>query len=124
MEALLNIPNPTNHLISSRCFTDSLENHICGLEALGKPQESYGDILVAIIHKKLPLEIKKTLARQNSNKEWTLEEIRKALIKEVDILEAGQSSFDVCYFDNPIPISATATAAFFSSSKQYSTTGL
>ena len=59
MEAMLNLPNPTTQLVSLQHFYDTLETHIRGLEALGKSHESYGGILVPIIHKKLPVELKK-----------------------------------------------------------------
>ena len=49
MEALLNLPSPTDHLSSLRLFYDSIETHIRGLEALGKTTETYGDIFVPII---------------------------------------------------------------------------
>ena len=90
MEAMLNLPNPTTQLVSLQHFFDTLETHIPGLEALGKSQESYGDILAPIIHKKLPVELKTSLARDHSNKEWALYEL-----KEVEILKAGRSNSDL-----------------------------
>ena len=83
---MLNLLN----LVSLQHFYDTLETHIPGLEALGKSQESYGDTLVPIIHKKLPVELKKSLARDHSNKEWELYEL-----KEVEILKAGRSNSDL-----------------------------
>jgi len=72
MEALLNLPSPTDHLSSLRLFYDSFETHIRGLESLGMKSEMYGDILVRIIQKKLPNGIRKNLARQNVNKDGSL----------------------------------------------------
>ena len=46
MQALLNLPNPSNDLTSLQQFYDSMETHVRGLVALGKSQESYGDLLV------------------------------------------------------------------------------
>ena len=77
-------------MVSLQHFYDTLETHIPGLEALGKSQESYGDTLVPIIHKKLPVELKKSLVRDHSNKEWALYEL-----KEVEILKAGRSNSDL-----------------------------
>ena len=91
MEALLSLPSPTDHLSSLRLFYDSIETHIRGLEALGKTTETYGDILVPIIQNKLPNEIKRNLARQNGNKEWRFDNLRKAILNEIEILEAGQN---------------------------------
>ena len=64
-------------MVSLQDFYDTLETHIPGLEALGKSQESYGDTLVPIIHKKLPVELKTSLARDHSNKEWALYELKE-----------------------------------------------
>ena len=110
MEALLNVPSPTDHLSSLRLFYDSVETHIRGLEALGKKTETYGDILVPIIQKKLPNGVKRNLARQNGNKEWQFDNLRKAILNEIEILEAGQnSSSDYELSSN----STTATTAAF-----------
>ena len=73
-------------------FYDSIESHIQGLEMLGKKTETYGDILVPIIQKKLPNEIKRNRARQNGNKEWHFDSLRMAILNEIDILKAGKSS--------------------------------
>ena len=109
MEAMLNLPNPTTQLVSLQHFYDTLETHIRGLEALGKSHESYGGILVPIIHKKLPVELKKSLARDHSNKEWTLDELRKAILKEVEILEAGRSNSDLPELPSSGPVIPTAS---------------
>lgn len=93
-----------------------METHIRGLKALGKSQESYGGILVPIIHKKLPVELKKNLARDHSNKEWTLDELRKAILKEVEVLEAGQSNSDLPELPSSDP--AIPTASFLTSFNQ------
>ena len=110
MEALLNLPSLTDHLSSLRLLYDSVETHIRGLESLGKKTETYGDILVPIIQKKLPNGIKKNLARQNGNKEWPLDNLRKAILNEIEILEAGQNSSS----DYELSSNSTtaATAAF------------
>lgn len=115
MEALLNLPTPSNRLISLRSFYDGIENHVRGLEALGKSTETYGDILVPIIHRKLPTEVKRNLARQNGNKEWQLDELRNAILNEVEILEAGQCSPHEFDLNGKLP-TTNATAAFFTNS--------
>ena len=69
MQALLNIPSPANNLLSLKHFCDTLETHIRALEALGKSHDSYGDILVPIIRKKLPSDLIKTITRQHEAKE-------------------------------------------------------
>ena len=117
MEALLNLPSPTDHLSSLRLFYDSVETHIRGLESLGKKTETYGDILVPIIQKKLPNGIKRNLARQNGNKEWQLDNLRKAILNEIEILEAGQNSSS----DYELSSNSTtaATAAFLTTLKPH-----
>ena len=90
MKAMLNLPNPTTQLVSLQHFYDTVKTHIPGLGALGKSQESYGDILVPIIHEKLPVQLKTSLARDHTNKEWALYEL-----KEVVILKAGRSNSDL-----------------------------
>ncbi|XP_071150303.1 uncharacterized protein [Mytilus edulis] len=61
IQALLEIPSPRNHLTSLRQFYDQMETYVRGLESLGQSQDSYGTLLVPIILKKLPGEIKKNL---------------------------------------------------------------
>ena len=56
---------------------------------------SYGPIVAPIIHKKLFVELKKCLASDHSNKKWTLDELCNAILKEVEILEVGQSNLDL-----------------------------
>ena len=41
MQALLGIANPVSSLSSLQLFYDTIEDHIRGLAALGKPEESY-----------------------------------------------------------------------------------
>ena len=54
MQALLNLPNPSNDLTNLQQFYDSMETHVRGLASLGKSQESYGDLLIPTILGKLP----------------------------------------------------------------------
>ena len=65
MQALLNIPKPSTNLISLRQFYDTIENHIRGLSALGKSEESFGSLLTPVILGKLPVELQRNLARRN-----------------------------------------------------------
>ena len=88
-QALLNLPNPTNDITSLQQFYDSMETHVRGLASLGKSQESYGDLLVPIIIGKLPNNLRRNLAREHNNLEWTFTQLRNAISKEIKILEAG-----------------------------------
>ncbi len=92
MRALYNLPKPAGSLHHLRSFYDSLEANIRGLEALGKPPDTYGDLLVCILLDKLPPDLRRNIARQHEQDEWTLEQLRKALRGEIRVLEAGQST--------------------------------
>jgi hypothetical protein len=94
MQALLNLPNPSNDLTNLQQFYDSMETHVRGLASLGKSQESYGDLLVPIILGKLPKNLKRNLAREHSNPEWTFSQLRESIYKEIKILEAGIPSLE------------------------------
>ena len=87
MQALLNLSSAANSLSSLQSFYDTVENHIKGLSSLGKTPESYGDLLTPIVFGKLPKEVQKSLARDHSNSEWTLDELRRSIMKEIRILE-------------------------------------
>ena len=88
MQALLEIPKSTGTLTSLRMFHDTIENHTRGLSSLGKSESSYGEILVPIIIGKLTDEIRRNLAREHSNTEWTLI-LMAAIFKEIRVLESG-----------------------------------
>ncbi|XP_057378535.1 uncharacterized protein LOC130700500 [Daphnia carinata] len=85
--ALLSLPKPGLDKTSLRRFVDNLEANIRGLEALGKGMDSYGDLLVCILLDKLTADLRRNLARQHGAIEWTLEELRNAMKKEIEILE-------------------------------------
>ena len=89
MQALLNLTNVTNTLSSLQLFHDTVENHIRALDSLGKSPESYGSLLTPIILGKLPKEVRKSLDRDHSNSEWTFNELRSSILKEIQVLESG-----------------------------------
>jgi hypothetical protein len=81
MHALLDLPSPSESASSLRGFYDRLETHIRGLEALGKTQDTYGDLLVPIILSKLPIAVKHNLVRERGTMDWSLEQLRKDISK-------------------------------------------
>ena len=107
MQALLEIPNPTNTLTSLRMFHDTIESHSHGLSSLGNPEEMYGDLLVPIILGKLPKDIKQNLARNSASTEWKFPKLMLAILREIQILEIGSSN----------SYKSSFTAAFVVSSK-------
>ena len=94
MQALLEIPSPSNSLNSMRTFYDTVETHIRGLSSLGKPEHSYGDLLIPVVMGKLPGEIQRNLAREHSNSAWNLPDLMAGVLKEIRILETGP--YDPC----------------------------
>ena len=108
MQALLNIPTPTNSLTSIRQFHDTIENRMRGLSALGKSEETYGDLLIPIILGKLPAELQRNLAREQNNGTWTINLLRQAILKEIRIMKASNSINDQTKaFEEPNPPSMT-----------------
>ena len=81
MQALLNLANVNNTLSSLQSLYDIIEGHVRGLASLGKHPESYGTMLTPVILSKLPKEIRKNIARDNNNVEWTLDDLRGVLLK-------------------------------------------
>lgn len=88
--ALYGISKPDNAIGSLLAFYDSLETYVRGFQALGKAPDAYGDLLVCILLNTPPSELRKHLARQHDQDEWTFDKLRKALRSEIRVLEAGQ----------------------------------
>ena len=91
MHALMNLLNANNNITSLRILCDVIENHVRGLAALGQSTESYGALLVPMVLGKLPAEVRKNLAREHSNLEWMLDQLRDSIVKEIRVTEAGAS---------------------------------
>lgn len=108
MQALLDLPAPKNNLTSLRHFYDQVETYVRGLESFGQAQDTYESLLVPIIIKKLPSEMRRNLAREHGSNNWILGELRNSLFRELKILEAGTNKED---------IELNATATFYTQSK-------
>ena len=91
MQALLVIPNPVSFLSSLQLFYESIEGHVRGLAALGKPEELYGALLIPIVLGKLPIETQRNLACKHGSLEWTLNDLKQGILKEIRVLESGLS---------------------------------
>ena len=87
MQALLDLPSPIDTLSSLETFYDAIEGHVRSLSSLGKPVESYGNLLVTVILSKLPAKARKNLVSEHNSGEWTLDALLKAIKQEVRILE-------------------------------------
>ena len=96
MKVMLNLLNPSPQLVSSNFMTHWKPRY----EVL-KHWGTY-TLLTWVIWryfglnciKKPPVELKKSLARDHSKKGWALDELRKAILKEAEILEVGESNSD------------------------------
>ena len=112
MQALLEVPNPTNTLSSLCTFHDTIESHASGLSSLGKPEQSYGDLLAPVILGKLPKDIKQNLARSSTSTEWKFPQLMSAILREIEILETGntnsyRSPFTAAFIVNSKPPRST-----------------
>ncbi|CAC5369246.1 unnamed protein product [Mytilus coruscus] len=90
MKALMNLPAPTNDVFSLRFYGDKLKSYVRVLEFLGQTPEMYGSLLVPVVLDKLPIEIRKSIAREHGRDNLILENLRKSITREIDILEAGE----------------------------------
>ena len=109
MQALLDITPPKYSLISLRNYYDKIETYVRGLESIGQTTDHYGSLLVPIILKKLPGDVRKNIAREHGSTDLELDELRQGLFHELNIMEAGNATE---YTDN-----LTATAAFHTNAK-------
>lgn len=89
MQALLDLPTPSNNAASLRQLYDTIESHIRGLESLGKSKETFGDFLIPIIFGKLPSVVRRNLTRDHTSEQWNIDELRSSIEKEIIILESG-----------------------------------
>ena len=89
MQALLDLQAPTNTAVSLRELLDTTENHMRGLESLGKQKESFGDFLIPVVFGKLPSVIRRNLTRDHSSEQWNIDELCSAIEKEITVLESG-----------------------------------
>lgn len=61
MQAFVNMPAPENNVFSLWYFNNKVETYIRSLEALGILTDTFGALLIPIILKKLPLDVKMNL---------------------------------------------------------------
>ena len=92
IKALSEISSPLNTLSSLQLYYDTIQAHLRGLATLGKTEDSFATMLIPAILSKLPLDIHKNLARDHGNEEWTMTEVKEAILKEISVLECTWSS--------------------------------
>jgi len=86
MQALIELPRPSNSVSSLQMFYDTVATHTRSLTALGKPTSEYGAMLVT---SKLPVETRRNLARAHGTDQWTIDELQ---LNEIRILEMDASN--------------------------------
>ena len=106
IQALLDLPKPSNKLTSLRLFFNTIETHVCCLASLGKSPDSLDTLLAPMILTKLPDDTKRNIARNHTATEWTVSELQAAISNEMRIFETGQ------HFPPSSSQSANPTASF------------
>ena len=91
MTSLLEIPAPRNTVKSLRQFYDATESYIRGLESIGQDESSYGSLLTPVILQKLPTDVRTNVTRANGFLSWTLVDLMKCIIHEINTLDAGNA---------------------------------
>ena len=89
MQALINLPTPSQSYSSLCEFHDAIESHNRSLASLRKTKDSYGSLLVPIIIGKLPGKIKQNLVRAHGKREWAVTELHSAIHNELYVFEMG-----------------------------------
>jgi len=111
LQALIDLPSPSNTLSSLREFHDAKSK---AYPHLGS-KNLYGCLLVPILLGKLPTKAKQNLIRAHGKKGWTLSELQAAILNELDILEMGSHP-------EPLPSVVPPTAFFHTAAKKPATT--
>ncbi|XP_064639580.1 uncharacterized protein LOC135495093 [Lineus longissimus] len=120
MTALWSLPSPTETISSLQTFHDNVETYVRGLQAIGRPESTYGELLIPIITEKLPEELLRNISRDHGSDNWTLKELREAIRKEISAMRAGKRGDISCvsqsnssvhdYSDFSAPRTASAQA--------------
>ena len=89
MQALLELPTPSNSSASLCQLYDTIESHIRGLQSLRKTKEIFGDFLTPIVFGKFPSVVRRNLTCDHTSDEWNINESLGAIEKEITVLESG-----------------------------------
>ena len=95
---LLKIPAATKDVKKLKSLYDACEGYIYGLESLDVYPECYGYLLIPIVMKKLPEEVRCIVLRSHDETPWSLADLRKQLRLVLEIREKsslGQSDKEV-----------------------------
>lgn len=97
MESLINSPSPMNNKTNLREFYDTCESNIResnirGLEALDVKADSYRNLLIPILLKKIPEELTRLIFRANPSTGKCLTELITELWKEIETRERSHTA--------------------------------
>ena len=90
MKSLSKISAPSADVQQLRKFHDNCESNIHALETLGIQTDSYDSLLIPILLKKLPEQLRCTIFRTNPQADCSLNDLRTALCHEIDTREKSQ----------------------------------
>ena len=90
MDAVMKLPYATSDVKKLRRFYDTLEGYLRGLESLEITSKSYGCLLLPILLKKIPEELKRVILRASVDP--TIEDLRDLLHKEIEVREKAMCS--------------------------------
>ena len=113
LEALIEIPQPRNELRSLKTVYDQIESYVRGLDALGESQATYGKLLVPIIVKKLPGEMRRHLRRVHGTSTWLLQDLRRSIHEEINIMDEAKDA------ETPFRIPTTSSFVTGTTPKPY-----
>ena len=96
LNALLDLPAPMNTISSLRTFYDKTEGYIRGLETLDQMESSNGALLVPVILKKIPEEIRKNIAREHGSSNWSLSGLQKMPTQRIECYGSRELNQQQC----------------------------
>ena len=111
LHALLDLESPTSTSASLSKFRSSYEGHLRALKSLGCNLEESGYVYCTILLRKLPRSIFENINRAYLSDTWSLEELRKAIETEVNLIRANETAdSDKFNLDNKLECSSASLA--------------
>ena len=105
MDTLLGVePVSSPHNITAlRHLFDQVETHVRGLKALGITSDTYGNLLLPLLTKKLPGELRLAISRVVPEDEWKLDKVMSTLDTELRARERAvpQTTREPAHSQNP-----------------------
>lgn len=94
MESLSKLNTPSMDVQQLRKFYDDCESNIRALETLGVQTDCYGSLLIPILLKKLPEDLRCIIFRANPTAYSSLNDLRRAICQELETRENSQLTQD------------------------------